>query len=139
MTSSRTSTQIARSRLAHQLLGATRGETPRAVVQALGALQAQDYQSALWAIGARTRGATLAEVERAFAAREIVRSWPLRGTLQIVLAEDLPWMLALTSARRIQASTRRREELALTPSSWRAPSSCSGVRCAAESARPGPS
>jgi hypothetical protein len=115
MSATRTSTQIARTRLANQLLGTTRAQTPRAVVQALAALQAQDYQSALWAIGVRTRGATLAEVEPAFAAREIVRSWPLRGTLQIVLAEDLPWMLALTSARRIQASKRSREELELTP------------------------
>jgi hypothetical protein len=115
MNSSRTSTQIVRSRLANQLLGPTRAQTPRAVVQALAALQAQDYQSALWAIGLRTRGATLAEVERAFATREIVRSWPLRGTLQIVLAEDLPWMLALTSARRLAATKRRHAELELTP------------------------
>jgi hypothetical protein len=111
----RTTTQIARTRLTNQLLGTTRAETPRMVVQALAALQAQDYQSVLWAIGTRTRAPNLAAVERAFSARELVRSWPLRGTLQVVLAEDLPWMLALTAARRLAATERRRKELALTP------------------------
>ena len=47
---------------------------------AIGAVQAQDYAGALWAVGMRTSGATEADVEQAVTARTIVRTWPLRGT-----------------------------------------------------------
>ena len=80
---------------------------PHEVVRHLGALQAQDYPSALLAIALRTRGASVQEVERAVRERRIVRSWPLRGTLQLAPAEDVRWLLALTAPRAIAASARR--------------------------------
>ncbi|MCC6999578.1 MAG: hypothetical protein IT370_33540 [Deltaproteobacteria bacterium] len=45
-----------------------------ALVRWCGALQAQDLAGGKWAIGLRTRGATLADVDAAIATRRIVRT-----------------------------------------------------------------
>lgn len=90
--------RLARWRLAAQMI--TRpGADPAAVVRHLGAVQAQDYRAALWAIGLRTAGATEAAVERALADRTIVRAHFMRNTVHIVPAEDLRWMLRLVAPR----------------------------------------
>jgi Winged helix DNA-binding domain len=49
----------------------------------------------------------------ALARGEVVRTLPMRGTLHFVAAEDLRWMLALTSARTLQAAKTRFENLGL--------------------------
>jgi hypothetical protein len=97
----------------HQLL-AGRARTGKEVVAALGAVQAQDYASGLWAIGCRYPGATRTEVEQAIRDREIVRSWPMRGTLHFVLATDLRWMLALLAPRMINRARPRLRQLDLS-------------------------
>lgn len=78
------------------------------------ALQAQDWPGARWSVGVRTAVATEAEVIAACNAGEIVRSWPLRGTLHLVAAEDLGWLLELTSARALASAAPRRATLGLT-------------------------
>jgi hypothetical protein len=80
------------------------------VVARMGAVQAQDYRNALWAIGLRTAGATEASVERAIAKREIVRTWPMRGTLHFVAAADVHWMLELLTPRVLAAARKRAEQ-----------------------------
>ena len=50
------------------------------------AVQAQDYPAAQWALGVRSPGTTLDEVQASVTAGDIVRSWPMRGTLHLVLA-----------------------------------------------------
>ncbi len=90
-----------------------RFEAPLDAVRWLGAVQAQDYLGALWAIGLRTRGATEAAVERAIADRLIVRTWPMRGTLHFVAAADARWMLALLTPKVIRASAARLRQLDL--------------------------
>jgi hypothetical protein len=75
----------------------------------MGAVQAQDYAGALWAIGLRTRNATERMIERAIADRAIVRTWPMRGTLHFTAAEDARWMLDLLTPRVVAASTARLE------------------------------
>ncbi len=77
------------------------------------AMQGQDFPGAKWSVGLRS-GATEAEVEAACDAGEIVRSWPMRGTLHLVAAEDLPWMLELTSGRSLASAAKRRETLGIT-------------------------
>ncbi|MFT3772361.1 MAG: winged helix DNA-binding domain-containing protein [Minicystis sp.] len=101
-------------RVHRQLLGAERAATPLEVVRRLGALQAQDYGSVLWSIGARLREGTEGDVERAFADGSIVRSWPIRGTLHVVPGEDLRWMLGITAARTLSSRASRREELGVS-------------------------
>jgi hypothetical protein len=92
---------IARARLHRQGIATPRFDAPEDVVGWMLAMQAQDYLGALWAIGLRMREATEARVERAVAERRIVRSWPMRGTLHFVAAEDVRWLLALLAPRSI--------------------------------------
>jgi hypothetical protein len=53
-------------------------------------------------------------VETSFGSGEIVRSWPMRGTLHLVPAEDLGWMLELTAPRAIRSAASRRAALGIT-------------------------
>jgi winged helix DNA-binding protein len=93
---------IARQRLANQhLLSPLR--TAAGVVRVLGAVQAQDYGGAKWALAQRSSRLTDAAVERAFANGVILRTHVLRPTWHFVLPEDARWMLELT-APRIRAS-----------------------------------
>jgi hypothetical protein len=78
------------------------------------ALQAQDYPGVKWSVALRTRGATEADVEAACDGGHIVRSWPMRGTLHMVAAEDLHWMLELTATRATASAAKRREALSIT-------------------------
>lgn len=104
---------IARQRLVSQRIDGERCQTPEEVVRWLGAMQAQEYQEALWAIGLRMRSATVATIEQAIAEGKIVRTWPMRGTLHFVPAEDTKWMLELTATRMIAKDKRRQEQLEL--------------------------
>jgi hypothetical protein len=108
-----TSWSPGRQRLVSQRISAQLLETPEDVVRWMGALQAQDYQQALWAIGVRTRSATMAEVEQAVAEARIIRTWPMRGTIHFVLPEDARWMLQLSAARTIAADRRRQSQLGI--------------------------
>ncbi|MEJ2865859.1 winged helix DNA-binding domain-containing protein [Actinomycetospora flava] len=84
------------------------------VVRRLGAVQAQDLPGVLTSLALRTASRSREAVVAACDAGEIVRSWPMRGTLHLVPAEDLGWMLRLGTPRpRVQAA-RRRVELGLT-------------------------
>lgn len=83
------------------------------VVSALGALQAQDYTAALWAIGLRLRDGTLQDVQRAAAERTIIRTWAMRGTLHFVAARDVHWLLDLLAPRTITANAKRHRDLQL--------------------------
>lgn len=73
----------------------------------MGALQAQDYESGLWAIGARMTDTTRGDIENALARREIVRTWPMRGTWHFIPAADVRWMQDLLAARMLPAIRRR--------------------------------
>ncbi|MDQ1486058.1 MAG: hypothetical protein QOJ62_1751, partial [Actinomycetota bacterium] len=68
---------------------------------------------AVASVALRTRAATRAPVLAALDAGEVVRSWPMRGTLHFVAAEDLPWILALTTDRLLKAAATRRAQLGL--------------------------
>lgn len=83
------------------------------VTRTLGALQAQDYASGVWSLGVRS-GLTLAQVEQAVLDREIVRTWPMRGTIHWVAAADARWMCRLLARRQFSALTARYAELGIT-------------------------
>ncbi|MGP3958688.1 winged helix DNA-binding domain-containing protein [Nonomuraea sp. 3N208] len=80
------------AQLLHRPPALTAGE----IVRRLGAMQAQDVPAALLAFRARSAILTPADVESAWHAREIVRTWGPRGTLHFAHADDLPWIHALT-------------------------------------------
>ena len=79
-----TTRDIAERRLLSQQLLGTKSRSPRDVVEWLGAVQAQDYTSAKWALGLRLRGATDDDVERAFAKGAVLRTHLLRPTWHFV-------------------------------------------------------
>ncbi|WP_040166588.1 DNA glycosylase AlkZ-like family protein [Microbacterium gorillae] len=76
--------------------------------------QAQELWGGRFALSARVAGAPTARaVDAAFDAGEIVRTWPMRGTLHILAAEDVDWMLSITSARVRRSAAGRHRELEL--------------------------
>ena len=77
------------------------------------AMQGQDWLSSRWALGVRAPGTRVADVYAAFDAGLIVRSWPMRGTLHVVAAEDIGWIQALTAERVLRGAAKRREMLGL--------------------------
>ncbi|MDP1822265.1 MAG: winged helix DNA-binding domain-containing protein [Archangium sp.] len=100
-------------RLQNQALLQSRFKEARAVVSWLGGLQGQDPESAKWSIGLRLPGSTKADVEAAFTRGELVRTWPMRGTLFVVAAEDARWLLALTAPGNLKRAAYRRTQLEL--------------------------
>lgn len=74
-------------------------KNPEDVVRWLGAVQSQDYPGAKWALGQRTRAATDAAIDMAFASGSILRTHVLRPTWHFVMPADIRWMLALTAPR----------------------------------------
>lgn len=106
-----TTFEIGHYRLFNQGITEASFEQPEQVVAHLGAMQAQDYAGALWAIGLRMKQATEATIEQAIADRRIVRTWPMRGTLHFVAADDVRWMLKLLTPRVISSSAARQRQL----------------------------
>jgi winged helix DNA-binding protein len=105
---------IPQRRLARQLLSRTRLRRPDEVVAWLGAVQAQEYEAAKWAIGLRLRRTVAeAEIEQAFSEGRILRTHVMRPTWHFVTAADIAWLLALTAPRvhRVLSSYTRRQEL----------------------------
>jgi hypothetical protein len=72
-------------------------------VRHLGAMQAQDYAMAKWAIGSRC-DASEKEIEEAINSAQIIRTHILRPTWHFVSADDIYWMLDL-SGPQVQKMT----------------------------------
>src|SRR3982750_3798632 len=90
--------RLASHRLAAPPSGSADFKRVDQVVQWMGAVQAQEYAHARWAVGSRLptdAHITDAAVEDALVRRKVVRSWVLRGTLHLAAAADLRWLLAL--------------------------------------------
>jgi len=76
------------------------------------ATQGQEFWGGRWALAVRTSGTpALSGVDAAFDRGEIVRSWTMRGTIHIIPARDLAWVLSLTAERQSRgaAAVHRRE------------------------------
>src|SRR5258708_26374962 len=108
-----TPADIADVRLRTQRISATTFSRPVDVVAWLGAVQAQDYLGALWAVGLRLTDARELAVERTLAVGSIVRTWPLRGTLHFVAPPDSRCMLELLAPRAVARAAGRHRQLGL--------------------------
>lgn len=106
-------TKIALMRLYNQLLSHPRFKKPEEVISWLGAIQGQDYPGAKWAVSLRLPGSTDADLEQIITQKKIFRTWLMRGTLHLVTAEDIRWMLEVLSPRIIKSNQRRYRELKL--------------------------
>ena len=94
-----TSLDIAHQRLVNQHIAQATFKQPGDVVGWLGAVQAQDYAGAKWALGLRLLGVTDDDVDQAFAAGSILRTHLMRPTWHFVTPLDIGWLLALTGPR----------------------------------------
>ncbi|WP_250002523.1 winged helix DNA-binding domain-containing protein [Actinoplanes sp. M2I2] len=92
---------------------ATGAASVASVVEWFGAMQAQDVNSALWSLGCRLPGVSLAQVNEALEDRSVLRTWPMRGTVHFVPAADVHWMLDLMGVRALGGAAKRREILGL--------------------------
>lgn len=88
--------EISHYRLASQKLYKTTTCSPQEIVQHLGAMQAQDYAMAKWAIGSRCDSSEK-EIEEAINSAKIIRTHILRPTWHFVSADDIYWMLDLSA------------------------------------------
>lgn len=100
-------------RLHNQHISREGFRTPARVVSWMGGMQGQDFSGVKWSVGLRMPNVTDADINRAINERQIIRTWLMRGTLHMVAAADVHWILSLTSPGNIAGSLRRREALEL--------------------------
>jgi len=105
---------IALTRLASQQLTGTNHTTPQEIVSWMGAMQAQDFPMAKWAIGIRLPGSTEQRIEAAINDGKILRIHVMRPTWHFVTAEDIYWLLELTAAQVKTAQSARDRQLELS-------------------------
>jgi hypothetical protein len=106
---------IAQRRLRNQRVSGEPLDRPEDLVRWMCAVQSQEYLAAKWAMSLRLRGATEADLDRAFDEGRFLRTHVMRPTWHFVLPEDIRWMLEFT-APRIKAGLRARHlELELCP------------------------
>jgi Winged helix DNA-binding domain len=108
--------EIGQLRLAAQWLAGPGAASPADAVRRMGAVQGQDFPGAVTSIALRTAERRRKDVEVALDDGEIVRSWPMRGTLHVLAADDLHWMLDLLGHRALMGLARRWGQLGLTES-----------------------
>ena len=104
-----------RLRLQAQGLGVGRSDALVDVVREAGAIQAQDRLAETVAIGVRSSGLSAELVGHARNVdRSLARSWLMRGTLHLVPAEDLRWMLEVLGERIDAKALKRRQDLGIS-------------------------
>ena len=91
--------ELVRQRLHNQKLLSSNFQQPAEVVRWFGAMQAQDFNAAKWAIALRMRNATSSAIEEAFNQGHILRTHLLRPTWHFVTPEDIRSLLELTAPR----------------------------------------
>ncbi|MDX1994198.1 MAG: winged helix DNA-binding domain-containing protein [bacterium] len=104
---------IAAQRLDNQYLAGEKFQSPAQVVSWLGAVQAQEYALAKWALGLRMVETTEALIEEAFNNGEILRTHLMRPTWHFVIPADIRWLLDLTAPRvhQVNGTMYRKLEL----------------------------
>lgn len=112
-------TTITTRRLATQYLIGRKATDPVEVVRRLGAVQAQDYPGARWALGRRTANIRDSDVDAELAAGTLVRTHVLRPTWHLTTSEDTRWMLELTGPRVQRSDAGRYRQLELDPATLR--------------------
>ena len=88
-------------RLLCQQLVAPQFSEPAEVVSYMGAMQAQEYRMMRWAVEMRTRKPSHKAFKKAFDSGQIIRLHLMRGTWQLVTAEDYWMMIGLCAPKAI--------------------------------------
>ncbi len=107
--------RIALERLENQRLVGSSFASPAAAVGALGAVQAQDYYGACWALSQRVRDTTEASIAKAFDRGTILRTHVLRPTWHFVLPADIRFLVELSRPSVFAKMAPYTRKLGLTP------------------------
>ncbi len=86
-------------RLVNQKIASSGFSQPEEVVSYLGAMQAQEYAMAKWAIALRLPHAKESDIEKAINEGKILRTHVLRPTWHFVSPTDIKWILKLSAPR----------------------------------------
>ena len=108
--------EISNIRLISQKIALPEFKTAKEIVSWMGAMQAQDYSMAKWAIGVRLKDTPDAKIESAIDKGEILRTHVLRPTWHFISADDIYWMLDLSGIKIKSSFKTRDKELELTES-----------------------
>jgi hypothetical protein len=108
-----TNSDIATRRLRNQRLSAAGVRQPEDVVAWFGAVQAQEFEPALWGLGLRMRSSGAAAVFEAFNEGRLLRTHAMRPTWHFVTPADIRWIQTLTApqVKRMMATYNRALEL----------------------------
>jgi len=96
-----------------QRLTAPIGNSVTDVVRHMVGLQAQDTRMTRLLVRPRAWGVDAAAVDRACQDASVVRTWAMRGTLHMVAAGDLRWLVDLLGPTFVARSRPRRRQLGL--------------------------
>jgi len=91
-------------RLLNQQLVAPQFDDPAKIVSHMGAMQAQEYRMMRWAVAMRTSKPSAEAFKVAYDSGRIIRLHLMRGTWQLVAAEDYWPMLELCSSKAISVT-----------------------------------
>ncbi len=105
--------EIAQIRLNNQYIAHPIFNRPEEGVAHLGAVQAQDYAGAKWALGLRMQKSSDAMIDKAMADGRIIRTHVLRPTWHFIAPADARWMIDLTAPRINAFSASRYRQLEL--------------------------
>ena len=94
-----THSDISTIRAYNQQLNQSQFSTAKELVGYMGAMQAQDFPMARWAVGLRLAEATDKTIEAAYNNGEIIRTHVMRPTWHFVSPADIYWMIELTAPR----------------------------------------
>ncbi|NJK86449.1 MAG: winged helix DNA-binding domain-containing protein [Bacteroidales bacterium] len=110
-----TNEEISCHRLLNQKIAKPDHTNSHDLVHWMGAVQAQDFAMAKWAVGLRLKNAILQDIEKAFNEGEIIRTHVMRPTWHLISAHDASWLLKLTAPQIKASMVSRNRELELTP------------------------
>jgi len=102
------SEKITALRLHGHFLSSPLSGAPGKLIEEMGAVQAQDFAMAKWALGIRLSGCGNQEIMEAYNRGEILRTHILRPTWHFVSPVNIRWMLLL-SAEKIKSSSKSRD------------------------------
>lgn len=97
--------EIIQLRLFNQAISEPFFENSDEVIAHFGAMQAQDYFMALWAVGLRMKNPNQSAIQTQINSQEIIRTHILRPTWHWVHQKDIRWMMEL-SAPNVKKATK---------------------------------
>ena len=92
-------TDIANNRIFNQKIEVKTIKSAKELVSYMGAMQAQDFSMAKWAVGVRMLNSTEKQIETAYNNGEFLRTHLMRPTWHFVSSDDIYWILQLTAPR----------------------------------------